>query len=344
MIKLMVGSNYDPELIPRLHELNSTFDEVTVAEVYGSIRGLKVFGSARPDFRIPSISLESFFEQVANYRDVGIRVNYTENTPLIDKAKTYTSEIIPRLKLLKEAGVTRLTLAHTLAMDIVAEHSDLSVEVSTIYDIKSVYQLRELKNRCPNINKVCVGVGKNRDFRWLRHFKHAADELGVEVELLANEFCVTDCVDRVQCYNDHAQISTEQEASQFQRYPMGRCINTRMAPIEWLRARFILPQWMSWYAKNLGITSFKVTGRTHPTDYIVWVTKQYMKMNYHDNLLQLWADVRNIKRVSKGQKQFLPPVSFIHSDQIPEDLLWKYWQEDRMQDIDFELETLKQYL
>lgn len=341
MINLMLGTNFDPVIPIEFKKLNTMYNDIQISEVYGSIKDFRIFGSARPDFRLPNISLDSLKNQIQQYGS--IKVNYTENTPIVNKVDIDLKQVEVKLKLLKSFGISRLTLAHPLAMEIVANYSNIPVEVSTIYSVTSPFQLRELKKRCPNINKVCLDIDHNRNFNNIKRIKSEADKLEIEVELLANEFCIFDCIDRVQCYNEHTQIKTDEETSKFKRYPMGRCITARQNPYEWMRARFILPQHMRWYGLTCKINNFKITGRTHPTPYILWIAKQYLNQNYEENLIQLWADVKNIKRVSQG-KDFLVPDFEINAKQFDENFLWDYWNHPEFNyDTNLELIYLKNY-
>lgn len=347
MKKLMVGSNYDPAIPQKFKELNDKYEStgIRIDEVYGSIRKIKIFGSARPDFRVPDISLESFEQSVKELNESGILVNYTENTPIIDKSELDVEYIKKTLKYLEDIGIGRITVAHPLAMEIVGKYSNLPVEISTIYRANTPYQLRELKSRNLNINKICLDVAINRDFAKITKLKKEADSLGIEVELLANEFCISDCADRIQCYNEHAQCKTESDTALFNRYPMGICTKLRNSktPIEWTRARFILPQSLDYYTKTLGIERFKVTGRTHPTPYILWVIEEYMKQNYKGNLLQLWADVKNIRRIANGAEDFLEDKFYIDSDGYGTEFI-KSYENDQLSDLDVEYKFLNDRL
>lgn len=347
MKKLMVGSNYDPILPQVFKELNDKYESsgIRIDEVYGSIQAIKIFGTARPDFRVPDISLAEFAKSVAELNAAGIAVNYTDNTPLINKKDIDIEHVKRTLKYLEELGVKRLTVCHPLAMEIIGKYSTLPVEVSTIYRANTVYQLRELKDRNPNINKVCLDVALNRDFEKIKELKAECDKLGIDLELLANEFCITDCADRVQCYNEHAQCKTEKDTSLFNRYPMGICTKLRnsKSPIEWVRARFVLPQSMSYYQEKFGIDRFKVTGRTHPTPYIIWIAETYLKQHYEGNLLQLWADVKNIKRVADGKEDFLNPKFDIDASGFETEFIQEY-ENLELKNLDAEYAFLQERL
>ena len=347
MKKLMVGSNYDPILPQEFAKLNEQYEKsgIRIDEVYGSIQAIKIFGTARPDFRVPDISLESFEKSVSELNAAGISVNYTDNTPIVNKNNIDVEHVKTTLRYLERIGIKRLTVCHPLAMEIIGKYSTLPIEVSTIYRANTVYQLRELKSRNPNINKVCLDVALNRDFDKIKELKNECDNLGIDLEILANEFCITDCADRVQCYNEHAQCKTVEETGLFNRYPMGICTKLRnsKSPIEWVRARFVLPQSMDYYVENFGIERFKVTGRTHPTPYILWIAEEYLKQHYTGNLLQLWADVKNIKRVADGKEDFLNPKFDIDASGFDTEFI-KQYQDNRFKNLDAEYQFLEERL
>ena len=341
-LELMVGSNYDPELPDYFKSLNDQYTGVQVHETYGSIKSMKVFGSARPDFRIKDLDTKSFEDYVKTSVKNGIILNYTENGPLIRKDEVDEGLVREKLQYLESLGVGRITISHPLAMEIAARNCNIPIEVSTIYRANSEYQIRELKRRAPTINKICLDVAKNRDFKLLERLKKECDAQEIELELLANEFCISDCADRVQCYNEHAQVNSYEETMKFSNYPMGHCtkLRNKLQEVEWLRARFIIPQSMRWYQENFGINKFKVTGRTHPTPYIKWITETYMKEEFKGNLLGLWADVKNIKRVSIGKEDFANPNFSIDAELFTPEFLEVYRENDLGNDLDKEYEFL----
>lgn len=342
MLKLMVGSNYDPALPEAFRALNEKYagNGIQIHEIYGSVQSVKVFGSARPDFRVPKTDVETFGKTVKQFVDAGILVNYTENIPIVKKSDIDKVLIKEKLDMLKSFGVGRLTISHPLAMELVQELCDIPIEISTIYRANTAYQLRELKRRAPNINKMCLDVAQNRNFKLIFKLLEEAKKLGIDIELLANELCIADCADRVQCYNDHAQVADEKEAAQQKSYPMGRCTYLRnaMSPVEWTRARFILPQTMKFYESVTGIDHFKITGRTHPTKYILWIVEEYLKQDFHGNLLGLWADVKNIQRIARGAEDFLEPNFYIDSEPYGSEFIRRYLNDPMLIDLDLDHE------
>jgi len=303
-VTLNVGTNFDRRLVDGLARLNEKYagGPRRVTETFGSLSGVNPIGTARPDFRLTGGTLDDLRVYVTDSRAAGIELNYTLNTSVVDPRmlKAHEGEITDFLGALQDVGVRRVIVAHPLVAQVVAALSTLPIELSTILQIRHPRQLDELVTRIgpKRIDKLCLDVFANRNARLLSDLGRAGRRLGIALEALTNEFCVYECPDRNACYDIHALNLSKDETRLFGHYPMGHCIRARITqPIEWLHARFILPQWMGIYADQFGVRSFKVSGRTHPTSYILRVTESYLSGTYTGNLLQLWADVENIGRL-----------------------------------------------
>lgn len=306
--------------------LNHTYGrgDRRIVEAFGSLPSFNPFGTARPSFRLKDRSKGFLRLYVQRLREYGIDLNYTLNVSFVDPRvlDMRKLEIATFLQALESMGIRRVTIAHPLVGQIVSRHSDLNIEVSTIAQIRSVRQLSLWKERCPTVDKLCVDVFSNRDWHLMESLSRAAREMEIRLEILVNEFCVHDCIDRNHCYDIHSIDVGPENRKLFNSYPMGNCMRERITnPVEWLRARFVLPQWVDWYHERLGIDSFKISGRTHPTKYILWVTEQYLKGHYGGNLLELWADVENIGR---AHEEWHSPRVFIDCSKFPDDFLNHY--------------------
>ena len=346
MIKLMVGNNFKMDFIDKLIELNKTYENesIRVSEVFGSIRVLNQLKTARPDFRVPDVSLEDFVYINSKLDDSNIKINYTINTPIIDHKKLDERLVDEFIQTLQKAKVSRVTVAHPLLMKVISKVSDMPIEISTIYKLEHPRQLFDLKEFAPNINKLCAHVFLNRNKFALEEQKKYCDELGIELELIANEFCIQNCIVRDQCYHAHVMNKKVEDTALFGHFPMGYCISHREKnPAEWLLADFILPQHMNMYKDMFGINLFKVTGRTAPTKYLSWIVEQYLKMDFDGNLLQLWQDVKNIKRVARGHQDYINPRYKIDAKKIDDNFLLYYFIENDIT-LEKEKEHIKKYL
>jgi len=337
MFKLMMGNNFDSELIDFIIEKNKEYSDVKISEVFGSIRSLNVIKTARPDFRVPEISLDKFSEICNKLKSNGIIINYTSNTPIVDHKNIDEKNYEEFLHKLYDFGVRRITVAHPLIIKIIGKiFPKMKVELSTIYRIQHPRQLYDIKGFNKSFNKICVDIIRNRDYYHLKDMKKYCDELDIEMELLANEFCIYNCVVRDQCYHAHVMNKTVEDTRHFNHWPMGYCITKReREPIEWIYATFILPQHMKLYYEEFGIENFKVTGRTAPTPYAKWVAETYLSQEHNGNLLELWQDVKNISRVASGKDDFIRMRYSIDSDKIDENFIkWYFskkvsWSEEK---------------
>jgi len=316
---LKIGCNFDLELIDQLAALNTKYpnSRAKVGELYGSLPSVNPIGSARPNFRLKDGDQTFLADYVKKANANGIVINYTLNTSAVDPRQLIKTEkeIASFLQWLQDIGVRRVTVAHPLVAQLVSTHSSLPMELSTILQIRHPRQLETFKKRYPQIDKICIDVFANRDKEKLHILEDIGRKLKIRLEVIANEFCIFECIDRNQCYDFHALNLTLDETKLFGRYPMGRCISNRIIdPIEWLYARFILPQWMDTYYHKFGIESFKITGRTHPTAFVVKVSEAYMQESYTGNLLELWADVENIGRI---ESEYRSPRVHIDCGKLP---------------------------
>lgn len=305
-LKLNVGTNFDPALLDGLVQLNERGGVARVTELFGSLPGVNPIGTARPAFRLRDGTLDTLREHVTTARAHGMTLNYTVNVSVVDPRMLHERDVLIRTFLddLQDIGVGRVIVAHPLVAQVIAERAPaLPIELSTIMQIRHPRQLTLLKARCPSIDKLCLDVYANRNAVLLAELRDASRDLGIKLEALANEFCVYECPDRNACYDLHALDMTPDDVKLFGHYPMGQCIRTRiMDPREWLHARFILPQWMRFYADRYNVATFKVSGRTHPTAYILSVAAAYVAGLFDGNLLTLWADVENIGRAEAAYR------------------------------------------
>lgn len=330
MLRLMVGNNWDPALLSGILALNEKYANkgICVDDMYGSVVGFNPFGTARPDFRIQKKSMIEINAFIEGALENGIGLSYTVNASFVNtrELSDRKGEIKAFVKLCKSMGLKKMIVAHPLVGEILTEesHGEFEIGLSTILQIRSIDQLKQWNERM-NIYKVCNDVFMNRDFPFLLKIKRYCDSRNIRFELIVNEFCVDDCIDRNQCYDLHCVNKTREDTRLFSAYPMGRCMSYRYAnPVEWLKARFILPQHLREYKKVLGIDSFKVTGRTHHTSYILFVIEEYLKQDYQGNLLELWAHLENI---GKNEEDYKAPSYDIDVSAFPEKFMDFYTYE-----------------
>lgn len=85
-------------------------------------------------------------------------------------------------------------------------------------------------------------------------------------------------------------------------------------------AKFILPQWMNAYQSLTGVSTFKVTGRTHPASFIDYIGKTYLSGKAKGNLLALWgmleATYENVDQQEEHRKALESRYPYIPVEEV----------------------------
>lgn len=300
--RFKMGSNMQPDMLEGVARLNSYYDN-QIAEFYGSVKR-DSWLSARPHFRLPDLSYVELESYIKKCNDIGVVFNYTLNTinpGSKEEMILQERDIKNHMRYLIDIGVGRITLAHPLLMEMLREvDPNFPLEVSTIAEVRALSQIRYYKDRY-NADRICLALERNRDISWLEKAGELADEIGINLELLANEFCMvgaenytTTCIYRTTCYGAHATDTTQETAELFNCYPMDRCMTARaQSKAAYLKSKFIRPEDVSRY-HDIGIRHMKITGRTGSTDYILKMAEAYLSGKYEGNLLGLWKQLDTI--------------------------------------------------
>jgi len=298
MIYLNVGFNWDLDLAKKLIKLNETYSKntnVIIDSVYGSTID-NPFGSARPVKRLSNV--QTWWVRFKNccllLKNHGIKVNYTINSYCIgEEGKIKFEPAIDWLFSLS-TYVQKVTIANPIILyhilDDIPEKT-FEIILSTILNIDTQSHYLYYNNLSPDIKGICLALSRNRDISFLQK----VSKFKIYTELLANEFCnINGCscqgIYRQCCYQNHSH----NVFGGYNRFLMDICSTSRWNnPSSWLKARFILPQWMELYEK-IGINYLKITGRTHDSNYIYETTKSYMTRTFDKNLPLLWGLLENI--------------------------------------------------
>lgn len=289
-IKLNVGCNFGNEHTSTIIDLIEFSKEqnngIILDSVYGSCPSINSFGSARPRRRELEISKSAALLNIRTLRALGIKVNLTLNS-VVPNEHSYRKDMFSQtfIDWLDEIHdeIDALIVAHPGVIDFIHENSDIPIIVSTVMNVHSIPQIKFIKKHWPNVIKICPALWRNRDLQWL----HDANEI-LPLELLANEFCTLGGVECEGLYRQACYINHSTDGCNWQ--PMDVCTEERREhPWSWMQAKFILPQWMSYYQNCVGIDDFKITGRTHPSKFVEYIGKTYLSGRAKGNLLALWG-------------------------------------------------------
>lgn len=313
----------DPADYPnRMGQLNKKLREKNapgqIYELYSSLRSsYSHLPTARPDFRLPLIDWEYLKKFVEACHANGLIFNYTMNANFVgnltDVTKHY-DEIVANIKRLEEEiKIDRITVSHPILLEIVNRNTNLAIECSTIMNINSIQAPAMLKSIYPHIDKICMGIDKNRNIEFVTKMNDECRKQGIKLEIMCSEFCQIGWMSCTQlhrnhCYNMHSMNMTEDEArngvstindtkvhqpKEIAGYPwtsgkVGCIFNRSGDPAVWLNSKTIWPNEIERYCNMTGVEHIKITTRTAPADFAEYLTEAYASSRYDGPLAALW--------------------------------------------------------
>ena len=292
IIKLNTGNLWTEPFLNRVIDLNKKYEGKTqVASLYGSIAQLTP--TARAFDRLPFRDWTFLDEYIAIARKNNIHMRYTLNMSCLGSMdefhRSWETKLKKDIQELHDIGVDEWTVCSPLLVQELTEMfpGDL-IEVSTIAEVKTPNEYNLFKEIGAKGLNLATSI--NRDFNAIR----AISAIEPNTVLLANEACIHNCPYRRDCYNLSSHNSGRDEKF-FHSYPFAWCNEWRIAdPVEWIRARLILPQWMRIYQEHAGINWFKISFRTHPYKTAIPILEKYMSEQHDGNLLELWPTIAHL--------------------------------------------------
>jgi hypothetical protein len=282
MIYLNCGNKWTLDFLDKVIKLNDKYidNNIRVNELYGNPQD-PILSSVRADARVPSATDKIIKEFVKTARKANIDINFTLNKSCIGEVTSFNLNTMQkRIDYYKDLGVTRFTL---FSPYLISKLDFPNIEISTIHNNTNINYLHGVCKLSPKIDKICLPIYMNRDFKKLK----ACSKLLPKPELVVNEFCASYkgiCIYRTECYN-------LQSHNQNLEYPFKNCSEYRKKTnLSWLKSPFILPQWLLYYSVTANINYFKLTGRTHSQGSLLNIIETYLKMDYKGPIHKLWGE------------------------------------------------------
>lgn len=273
-----VPYNNDFSLLERLAEIREISGN-KISEIYLPIPQ-KYFGSGRI---VKEFSMASLREVIEFCNLNKLKVNIVMNSTcegLEGYAPEKVTQTIKTVENLYSLGVEGIIISDPLYIQKVKKQiPDLKVIASAFSDISSIQKatfFSELGADVLTLNDL------NRDLETLACIK---DKINAEIRLMVNEGCMWKCPLR-EFHNNFTSHSSKLK-KKVDCDPIGMlCYHLRLKyPQIVFNSDWILPQWLKYY-KNI-TNNFKIVGRPMPSDWIVSVTKNYLKEYFPGNLIEL---------------------------------------------------------
>lgn len=306
MINYTVGTNFNFELLQYFDSLNQASKcNTRIIEVYGSLASGDPIGTSREPERLSKVSMEELEQFVKTGLSYNIKTVYASNNLLIDiyYLETHYDEIIQFVKWLNSIGINDIILASPLMMEFIkSEFPHMNIHCSTILEIRSIQQVKYFSTIA---KRLILAEEINRDFSLLKAIRKATDK---ELEVLVNEYCVLHCPVRTEHFiiqglaNRRSKWIISCEKCKISKiYPFNVCLPyMKRDLLHNLFARWIRPEDVEYYNKEIGISHFKIVGRTYPTERMKIITKAYMELRYDGNFFDLGPYYLGEKEAIRG--------------------------------------------
>ncbi len=234
-MRLVVGTNFDDELIDKIKEY-------PVTHVFGS-HTKTLTGHGRASFVLPNVDDERFKVHLDAAHARKIKFLYTMNTATLNGGE-YSEKFVKRLseevEKLVDQGVDGFIVALPYLVKLIkAQHPDLEVSISSY---ARVYNIREVENFVDlGADTIILHEDDNRNFRLLRSLQKLMRR--ADFELITNNSCLWGCVYRRTHDIVSSQSSVEGGINAWFEYPILFCAtDVRNDLSNIIRMRWIRPE------------------------------------------------------------------------------------------------------
>ena len=318
-MKLMLPTNWDPELLSRIEALKPDY-------LYGS---LPSEATLRSSLMLSTATEDDIARHIALASDRGIRLVYVMNATCLgnveysDQGRGY---LLQRLQWLVDIGAAAVVTANPFVMELVRENfPSLELHISVLASVNDARKAKFFEDLGATVIHLDPQV--NRDFRRLKAIRKS---VGCRLSLVVNEGCLLSCPIRQYHSNMISHSSESIKARYYVDYCYYRCSLMKMDDAaEHLRSPWIRPEDLGVY-EDLGIDLFKIAGRekmeegpSSHTDWIEMVAKAYYTRRC-DDIARLLVGIQPPYTL-RGEE---PEPVTVHIDSAALDGFLRFFQDD----------------
>lgn len=279
MTKINIPCHWDKKILSEIIKQNSRAKNIKITEMYGVLARGPVSHGRSPN-AVPDVAKKDaviFREYVGS---LGIKFIYLLNAPFTFNSRKQIEEVNDYLDwIINDFKADALMVTSYELMQFIREIQHyIPLYISTIAGVSNAKQLERFLDVNPM--RVVVHHDVNRNFKDLQKLLKKAKGWGIEVELMTTESCLRRCPNREAHYLHLSSRKSDK--------PFHTVCNTKklMYPREFLKANVIRPEDMHIY-EEMGVSIFKITGRSKPSSWLPEVTEAYLKRKYDGNLIRL---------------------------------------------------------
>ncbi|EGQ9293884.1 U32 family peptidase [Vibrio vulnificus] len=286
-----VPAMFNQQFIDHIETLNNRSTDSRVTQVYGALKDCMV-GSIMPKDFFPEVQLADLKDYCQKLEAIGVEFNYvmnsiTQNGKEYDKA--YLDQLCDFIADLQKCGINNFTIAEPSLIRFVHQNfPEVIIKGSITLDVTTKRKLKYFIDM--GVKAIVVSRNINRDPHALSSIISIKKKHDIKIELLATTPCLWDCPSVI----EHAIVSSQQSGSNSGGvsssnipYPYQYCSKRKIDDFqETITIPVIRPEEVDYYTE-LGVDSFKFTGRLYPRDYIQSIMEIYFNKRLEGNYFYL---------------------------------------------------------
>ena len=280
-MKLLVPTNWDPDLILPLSELEAG------VQIYGVLPTSMIgSGGSGPDnIRMVADEVEEYIEHA---HSAGLKFDYLLNAPSMSNMEWDESthrELLTHLDWITSIGADSVTVTIPYLVELIKhQFPRLNVRVSTIAHVNSVARAKFFESL--GADSITLDINVNRSFGALKAIRNT---VSCELTVLMNNLCLYQCPYEYYHHDGlgHASQNYNPLRGSYVDYCVLRCTLDRLRDIsQVIKCRWARPEDIHIY-EDIGIDMFKISGRSMPTERILRAAAAYSSRQYRGNLYDI---------------------------------------------------------
>ncbi len=261
------------------------------------------FSSGRKMENKEIISLDELIKLIQKLKGEWISFNYVLNWKTSNNEEfdlDFRKKYVDFVRFLKNSWVDVVSISNPVLIELIKnEIPDIKIFASVILDVKNLVELKQVIDLW--VDYVCLSKSLLKNFNALWKMAKYAKSRNVELFLIANDPCLSQCV--MSSYHYDTISSKSIWARSERSYPKMRCTEIfSSSDSSIISSTFIRPEDLEIY-EYIWFNNFKLTDREHTTEWNIKAFDSYINRRYEWKLADImWNWSNRWKKYKKPIK------------------------------------------
>lgn len=279
--RLTIPCHWNGEVLNRIVS-NNDMASTRVVEMYGALANGGPIGHGRSPESVVGVDRKDAKSFKDKCNQNGISFTYLLNAPFRFDSSSETIKGVDEYLdwIVGDFKADALTISSYDLMKHVRErYPDIPIHISTIAGVRSLDELYKFLDLNPNRLVPHHDLGKRIDV--LKELVSFGEKNNIDIEILTTESCLFNCPNRKAHYEYLSKGSKDN--------PFHLTCNSRkiLNPEQLLMAGGVIrPEDIPYYS-DLGVSFFKISGRSKPPVWLPEVVEAYQTNSFRGNLIRL---------------------------------------------------------